>query len=138
MQFKAALTINSESIELSLLIVCFPNELKPKFTIMLIGEKCVVRLNYGEDCSHNNHPIKGIITPLGIEYGEIEGSNYHSWQDNRHLASPIKYPNELEFARQLPLNIQSFENCFRWFCAENNVIIAGEKIPELPLRERLL
>lgn len=86
---------------------------------------------------HFNHPIVGSAVPEAVALGWLEGPHIHAWAENRLLVrnSPLK---ELEFAVPLPSNIQGFANCFRWFCGEYNIHIAGIPIPEIPPKDTLL
>lgn len=67
----------------------------------------------------------------------IQGPHCHPWDINRHEATPSRVPNPLRWRRPLPTQAQGWENVFRWFLGETN-IVQPDNIPGLPERVRLL
>jgi hypothetical protein len=68
----------------------------------------------------------------------ISGPHYHAWEDNRRFATMTSLPPKLRNARILPERLRSFDEAFRWFCAETNIAVSYDDIPELPKRDTLL
>jgi hypothetical protein len=136
-RWLASLAINGAVCDLAFVVDAFPREPSPKFTMSLICGSALVRLDYGELEMHYNHVISGCPTPPTVALGWLDGSHIHAWAENKGLVrnDPLK---ELEFATPLPSNIQGFANCFRWFCGEYNIDIAGTPIPEIPAKDTLL
>lgn len=134
-QFRwgGSLEINNEACGLKLWVDAQPDGFRQPFTITLNATTCVWRAEFVEMTSHlNNHPC-----PPTCDVGLIYGPHFHSWEDNRHLATPKKLPNLLKFGKPLPPNIQGLENALRWFCGETNIVI-NFNIPDYPRSDLLL
>jgi hypothetical protein len=136
-RWLAALEIDGEVSELTLVVDTYPRSEKLKFSISLICGAALVRLDYWEFDKHLNHRIAGVRTPDTVELGWLEGSHIHGWPENRILVK-TEPPKELEFAIPLPSNIQGFANSFRWFCGEHRIDIGSMGSPDLPARDTLL
>jgi hypothetical protein len=107
---------------------------------MLIYETCISRLDFYENDRHQNHAIKRIAVPQGVELGWIYGPHFHKWGDNRMFADSKRGPKELKFAVALNLEASacSFDNVFRHFCGECKIIAAANQIPALPQRDTIV
>lgn len=121
-----------------LIVDSYPNYPVPKTHIILTYGSCVSRADIGPTEMHNNHEVNGLPIPPGVPAGMIRGTHCHSWADNRELCQGGALPQQLEWARLLPPNTQRFENIFRWFCGECNILCGSNEMPELPPRETLL
>ena len=120
------LAINGEICPVKMVIDEYPSHVGLKFSIALVCEVEVVRLDYGKISWHvNHHPL-----PEGVPFGRIDGPHIHSWPLNRSLFSSNLFPDALYWAVPIPQNLKSFSNTFRWMCGEHNVECEKE-IPEL-------
>ena len=127
--------VEGESANCQVSVTAYPEDYPNRFTITLnyVG-RCIWRLDYEPDYkAHINPPDRA---PFLGDY-TIWGRHYHSWADNRHLATPANPPRILDCARALPSNIQNWENAFRWFCGETRITQSGA-VPDLPIPVRLL
>lgn len=68
----------------------------------------------------------------------VHGPHYHSWADNRYLATARTLPPELECARPMPANTRGFENVLRWFLGETNIALPAAQMIALPPRDTIL
>lgn len=113
----------------------YPLEDELRFTITLnYQNKNIWRVDY--EPSHRTeyngfrkgHPLSG---------RRISGPHYHSWSDNRSEVTTRKIPDVLPWLRELPDNLRTWENTFRWFLGQTNIKQPSE-IPALPTRRTLL
>jgi hypothetical protein len=126
------LEINGEQPGINLIVKSYPSEKPTKFRIILTAPKCIWRLDIANDAHLN--PLSAPHNP-GIF---IDKPHYHSWSDNRGFATANSLPNKLKNARVLDENLRSFDNAFRWFCAQIGVVIVTAEIPALPKPGKLL
>ncbi len=137
-RYKVPIAIGGTTTLSDLYIEAFSRSESLRFSIVLCYKLCIFRLDYWELDQHNNHKVGKHNMPEGITVGPIKGPHFHHWSDNRMLATNSSIPSTLEYARALPSNLKSFENCFRWFCGEANIELGGLIVPELPLKDRLI
>lgn len=124
-----------ELSEFRLIVKAYPLSKDLKFRLILSQVKAIWRLDFAHDIPHLNSLNK----PNDLSLGPVSGSHFHSWIDNRRLSTVGFLPDELHNARELPGNIQTFENAFRWFCGQTSIIGIDEfGIPVLPRTDRLL
>jgi hypothetical protein len=116
-------------------ITAYPNSPPLQFGITLNVPPCVWRLDFEHPHAKHRNPLPDAERLGGYR---INGSNYHAWADNRHLATAATLPKELECARALPANIQTFEAGLRWFCGETKIRIRNEQMIEFPERTGLI
>lgn len=133
MRWKSPLDVNGELCGINLEIKSYPREDGLRFTIQLMFQIAIVRLEYWRYASHINWPP----VPDGCPEFMVEGPHVHLWSDNRQFINTVNLPRELKFARMLPTNVHGFPNAFRWFCGETNIVCPRE-IPELPKSDLLL
>lgn len=127
--------VEGQSVNCLISVTAYPNIGEERFTITLnYGGRCIWRVDYEPNYAHHINPPERAVTLGGYD---IPGPHYHSWGDNRHHATPVSLPKELDCARELPSNARGWDNVFRWFCGEINVNQPDE-IPDLPRRTRLL
>lgn len=137
-RWLAPLNIDGELTPMNLIIDSYPRLDILTFHVIIQCVTCVSRLDYSEAERHNNHKVKGVRTPAGVEMGWIFGPHYHRWEDNRMLNNAATPPKELEFAVRLPVEFRGFDSAFRWFCGDAKIVIAANQMPSLPLRDTLL
>ena len=137
-RWLTALDVDGEGTGLNLVVDAWPSSPSLRFTITLNYGRCVSRFDGWENDRHNNHPVRGQVTPVGIDMGWLFGPHCHLWNVNRHLCHNGNLPDTLEFAIRPPLNVQGFENSFRWFCGAVNIVCGNNECPTLPPRETLL
>ena len=106
-----------------------------EFVILLIYERCVWRLCYGQDVAHVN---QGIHPSGDIDLGMINGPHYHGWPDNNHLGGETALPKLLRFGKPLPSGLDGFRSSFVWFCEQTGIDITAADVPDLPPPDRLL
>ena len=106
----------------------------PQFTIVLLMDKCLGRLDYDVHARHIN-PMK---PPKGVPHGKIEGPHYHTLRDNKRLSERGSVPRDLKFARPLPPARRDLMSCLQWFCELTNIAIRGDQLPSEPEQGRLL
>jgi hypothetical protein len=116
----------------NLVVKAYPRSPALKFRIMLNAGRCIWRLDYDHD-GHLN-PLNAPGDP-GIL---IREPHYHSWADNRRLATVNSLPRRLRNARLLPAGIRSFNSAFRWFVQQTNIQISSLDTPDLPKTDTLL
>jgi hypothetical protein len=87
---------------------------------------------------HNNHKVKGIKTPYGIDNGWLYGHHKHGWEHNRVLATHSSLPKQLEFSCTIPDNVRGFPSAFRWLCGEGNVVVPERLMPNLPVKDTII
>lgn len=106
-----------------------------RFTITLNCPQPIWRIDF-------EPPDKGHTNPLDrsrfLGEGLVYGPHYHSWPDNRHIATKAMLPKELGCARTLPPQIRRWEQAFRWFCGETGITLPSGAMLELPKRSRLV
>jgi hypothetical protein len=128
------LMISGEISDATLTVIAYPRSPDLKFRIVLTYTRAIWRLDYSFDERHVN-PRNG---HQHLPKTPINQPHYHSWQDNRIFATANSLPARLRNANVLPENIRSFQNAFRWFCGETNIILGTGDVPELPRSDRLL
>lgn len=123
-------------IAAELCVKSYPRQPQLSFRLILyMMDIAIWRLDYTQDDKpHFNSHDK----PLDLVLGPIQGPHYHAWGDNRRFATAHSLPKRLFNARILSEKLRSFDNAFRWFCAETRVFVANEDVPELPKRDTLL
>lgn len=129
-----AVSVNGE-VRSEVLVNAYPTKQRqPCFGIILLyAGSAVWRVDYGYSIGHTNP----FIQDNSIE-SIIKGPHYHSWDDNKHLVTGRALPKHLPVARSLPNNIQSYDNCFRWFCSHVSISMSQIGPPVLPGRRALL
>lgn len=129
------ISVEGEMFGATLALTAYPDEPEQRFTITLNLPPCVWRLDMDPDYKRHRNPYD-----RGERLGThtISGPNYHSWDDNRHLATPSRLPDKLTCARPLPTGFRTFERALRWFCGETKIILPNNQMVELPPRERLV
>jgi len=128
------LLVDGEISDATLTIICYPRERVLKFRLVLSYGRAVWRVDYAFDEDHQNPFNK----PENLPIGKIVDPHYHSWHDNRRFATAFTLPFKLYNANVLPANVRTFENTFRWFCGQTNIVVPASGIPELPRSDRLL
>lgn len=104
------------------------------YTITLNFPPCVWRLEHVPPWDGHTNPFE----PMSEFDDEVFGPHFHSWSDNSNYAGQSSLPKELERARVLPDTIKTYEQAFRWFCDQTNIILPSNEFVDLPTRERLL
>jgi hypothetical protein len=91
--------VGGETSRCELTATAYPDESPDRFTIGLnYAGRCVWRLDHElPDWGTHYNPLDRVAL-LGGEY-EIRGRHFHSWQDNRYLATRATLPAELLCAR---------------------------------------
>ena len=117
-----------------LVVKAYPRDKHLKFRIVLTMQRAIWRVDFAHDETHPNPPGSPPELPSII----INEPHYHSWADNRCLATQNVLPRDLNFARILSRRIKRFEQAFRWFCDQTNIRISLADIPELPKADTLL
>ena len=129
-----ALSIDNELSDAIFTIISYPMVRTLQFRLVLSYGKAIWRVDFAKGEDH----INPLNRPLHLPLGPIDDPHYHSWPDNRHLATAYSLPARLRNANVLPSNIRTYENTFRWFCGETNIAIPSGGIPNLPRSDRLL
>jgi hypothetical protein len=127
------LMIEGTVCPLDLEINGYPNIRDLRFRIMLRMPQCVWRIDYVDDELHVNPADDW--WDCGVSFTE---PHYHSWEDNRRLATHSQVPDPMPVARVLPPNLNSFDNVFRWFCEQTNIAQPPSNMVYLPSRNRLV
>lgn len=127
------LFIGGKASQLDLEINAYPNIRDLRFRIMLRLPQCVWRVDYVDDEPHVN-PADDWPT-CGVSFTE---PHYHAWIDNRRFATHSQVPDPMPTARILPLQLQSFEATFRWFCEQTNIAQPPSNMVCIPKRNRLV
>lgn len=117
----------------TLVVNYYPNSNPPRFTISLNAPRSVARIDWGEDGGHTNSLLRPNELPA-----VVVGSHYHAWEDNRRFCTAHTLPSELPNARELPDNVRSFHNAFRWFLGEVGIDQPANDLIEPPRRSTLL
>ena len=105
------------------------------FSISLaVQDRSVCRLDYDPPLKLHTNPIEPGKPNSGLV---MRGPHYHGWADNRCLATPAALPKALDWRSELPNNLRTWENAFRWFLGENNIEQLAS-LPALPPRSRLI
>lgn len=130
---KLPLEVNGEIIGQTLYIQARSQLPSLNFSIGIVFESCICRLDYCEDTKHLN-PIgsasEGLV-PL------IVGPHYHSWEANRNFLSAGNKAFKLK--RAVPFtNARMFDAALRWFCGENRIVLPSKLTIEIPSRSRLI
>jgi hypothetical protein len=128
--------VDGETDQCELAATCYPDESPDRFTIVLsYANRCIWRIDH-ELLNRSPHRNPLDRADLLGAY-EVRGPHYHSWDDNRYLATLGALPTELLCARPLAPQARGWENAFRWFCGETGIQQPAD-IPYLPPRGRLL
>ena len=131
-RWLGSVEINDEQHGITLVAKVYPRSEELKFSIMLNFQRCIWRLDF---------TTEGHLNPLNAPaFGGmvIRVPHYHSWLDNRALATSNSLPKRLRNARPLPESIRNFYPAFRWFLEETNIYVEAGEIPDLPKRDTLL
>lgn len=134
LRWSRPVAVEGEISGFSLIARAYPNVNSVTFRLILSHERAIWRLDFSDNETHVNSLNKPADAPGGI----IRGPHYHAWPDNERFASANSLPKKLHNARMLPSNIRTFENAFRWFCAQVSIGIFTSDIPEFPKRTTLL
>lgn len=131
--------VEGEHVGAALDLTAYPqtptNRADCRFTITLNCPQPVWRIDF--DPPDKGHPNP--IDRIGIlGEGMVFGPHFHSWQDNRHLATRAALPRELSCARTLPPQIRRWEQAFRWFCGQTGISLPAGPVIGLPERDRLV
>ena len=131
-RWLGSVEINDEQQGVTLVVKYYPHLGPLTFTITLNFQRCIWRLDFTKDEHLNpiNAPALGGML--------IREPHYHSWSDNRTLATANSLPKRLRNARPLPESIQNFAPAFRWFLNETNIYVESGGIPDLPKKETFL
>ena len=112
----------------------YPSITPMKFRLMLIMEKCIFRIDFVVDETHTN----SLDRPSDLYITMIRGPHYHSWYDNKRFCTQSTLPDRLKNARVVPADLRTFDNVFRWFCGELNIVQPPPGYVDLPRRTTLL
>jgi hypothetical protein len=136
-RFTRAVEQDGEITALELVIKAYPRRTQPCFRILLTMGRAIWRVDFDHRETHIN-PRLPRRSEVGPPSGLIKGPHYHAWMDNRRFATTASLPQKLKNARFMPDRIRSYEQAFRWFCAETNIELGRGDLPELPERDTLL
>lgn len=134
MSIRWPLLVGTSISDAFLNLMYWPNSPEPKFGIGLNYRVQIARLDFAPNHEWHDNPINRARLLGGAR---IYGPHYHSWEDNRHLATAAALSRELTCARQLPAQIKRWDQAFRWFCGEVGIVIEAEVV-EPPPRSSLL
>lgn len=129
-----ALSIDDEISDAQFVVIAYPFVREPQFRLVLSYDKAIWRVDFARNEAHINPPNR----PDHLPSGPLDDPHYHSWLDNRHLATAYTLPAKLLNANVLPGNVRTYENAFRWFCGETNIAVPPGGVPDLPRGDRLL
>lgn len=133
MKWKAPLSLAGEVLSMDLIVIAYPEMPSLTFMMMVTCEDIVIsRMDYSDNEEHNN----GWVVPPIITRWKIRGPHLHSWRHNKEFATHSTLPEILEYAILIPVAARGFENAFRWFCGEHNIVVA--EAPDYPGSELLL
>ena len=134
-RFMRAVAWNGEIVA-DLCVKAYPTRPQPYFRVILLFQQIAVwRIDY----TYTDHPhINSFNCPKDMPRGPITEPHYHSWADNRRLATAVQLPKRLANARVLPERVRTYEQAFRWFCGETKILLTSDDLPELPRRDTLL
>lgn len=131
---KLPIEINGEQNEAQKLIVtAFPNADELMFSIGIIFQWSICRIDYDINWTHSNAAYQ-VNSDIPII---VQGPHYHPWSENRTLLRDVSRPFELHVAVPLDVHIRQFDAALRWLCQQNNIELRDHQI-ELPLRTRLI
>lgn len=117
----------------SFIVLAFPYVDELKFTLTLVYQHAVSRLDYEIDRPHSN-----LNTAHGPEIPHsVIGPHYHPWRENRATITNLNEPFRLPIALPLDIHVRQFDAALRWFCNQTNIVLRDHAI-ELPARTRLL
>lgn len=133
LRMKIPLAINGITTDGSIVLVAYPYAAEQNYSIMLIYKQCISRI----DWDYEEH-VNSSDAPESIISLFIDGPHYHSWEDNKRFCRGGLLPERLENARPLSDKIRGFDNVFRWFLGELNVVQPPAGLIELPPRVKLL
>jgi hypothetical protein len=125
---KLPIEINGVLSGKSLLIVSFPASDPLRFTILIIHEVAICRLDFDESGGHTNGFSQKKLPEI------ISGSHFHRWSSNMQFVTDYGKLPTLKFAEALPKKIRSFDTALRWFCAEVNISLPNTHLITLPPR----
>ena len=129
-----ALSIDDELSDAKFIVIAYPTIRSLQFRLILSYGRAIWRVDFAKGEDH----VNPLDRPAGLPLGPINDPHYHSWHDNRHLATAYSLPHRLLNANVLPNNIRTYENTFRWFCGETNTVVPSGGVPQLPQSDRLL
>lgn len=128
------LSLDDELSDAIFTIISYPSLNETQFRLVLSYGRAIWRVDFARGEDH----INPLDRPNHLPAGPITEPHYHSWADNRHLASASTLPGRLLNANILPSNVRTYENAFRWFCGETNIAVPQGGVPDLPRGDRLL
>ena len=135
-RFTRAVECRGE-IAAELVVKAYPRRPQPCFRLILTMGRAVWRVDFVQSETHLN-PRNARRRETDPPRAIIKGPHYHAWADNRGFATMGSLPAKLRNARFMPERVRSYDQAFRWFCAETNIEIGSDDIPDLPKRDTLL
>jgi hypothetical protein len=135
MKIRWPLLVGTSVSEAYLFLAAYPNSPSARFTIGFVYRHMIARLDFLPEHEYHDNPLDRLWS-LGAS--RVYGSHYHSWTDNRYLATATAIPRELTCARVLSPQIRRWEQAFRWFCGEVGIVLGSDEIPDFPAKDRLL
>lgn len=127
------LFVGGESVGATLDITAYPNQAELQFTINLIFERCIWRLEHGGTEQHTN----SLDAPHDLMGAVLDGPHYHSWADNRRFSTRRELPKRLHNARLTDPEIASFEAALEWFCRQTSIVTPPPGVIVWPRRDEL-
>lgn len=113
-----------------LVIVSYPASEKLRFTINIVYDISICRLDFDETGGHTN----GFWADLDRLPMIVSGSHFHRWEINKRFIEGNGKLEELKHAELLPTTIRSFDAALRWFCDETKINLPHNHLIELPPR----
>jgi hypothetical protein len=135
MRIRWPLLVGTSISDAFLHLMHWPNSAEARFSIGLNYRVQIARLDFVPPHEWHDNPLDRARFLGGAR---IRGPHYHSWQDNRHLATAAALSRELTCARQLPAQIRRWDQAFRWFCGEVGIVLGDDPVIEPPPRSSLL
>jgi hypothetical protein len=135
-----ALQIEGEHVDASVDLSAYPMipvgfDGEVRFTIGLCCPRCIWRIDFVDKVDGHTNPPG---SPAFLDEPTVKGPHYHAWEDNRHLARKTSIPKRLDCARSLPPQTRKWEQAYRWFCQQTNILLPQGPVIELPPKDGLL
>jgi len=130
---KLPLEVDGEQMGQSLFVKAYPLHPTQRFSIGIIFEPTICRLDFWLEGIHSN----GLTATSEGLSALINGSHYHPWEINKGC---VESPNKLfKLQKAVPFtDARQFDSALRWFCGENKILLPPKHTIELPLRTRLI
>lgn len=112
----------------TLVIVSYPSSPNLRFTILIVFEVAVARLDFDETGGHTN----GFLSHLDGLASIVPGSHFHRWSLNTRFVEGNGRLEELKHAEPLPVAIRNFDAALRWFCDETGIALPHNHLIDLP------